>query len=222
MSVLKMHSRDKNMWFYVPLLVLLFSFTINLLVSLLPNIGTTIYTGGIISIFIYMFVMGTITLPQTFPFALGLSITRRDFFLGTTAMSTIVSATMAFLLCISSQLERVTDHWGGSLHFFDMPYLNDGTIFEQFCIYFIMIMNMYFIGLLISSMHRRFGGMGLLILAVLMLLLFSLSGYILYIWWDTITSWLTHHSAFNIALWMIPITFCYAILSYWLLRRSTV
>ncbi|OAB39525.1 hypothetical protein [Paenibacillus glacialis] len=224
MSVLKMHARDKVTWFYIPLSILLFNFVINLIVSFIPSNSTQIYTGGVIPIYIYIFVMGTITLSQTFPFALGLSITRKNYFLGTTTMITLVSAIMACLLCIASLIERLTNHWGGFLHFFNIPYLNDGTLVEQLCIYFIIMMFMYFVGLSISSVHRRYGGLGMLILVVLVALLFGTGGFSFYQyqWVDTLIRWLNHVSAFDIALWMIPLTICCAILSYLLLRKSTI
>jgi hypothetical protein len=61
-GVMKMHSRDKWAWFIVPWLVMLSSFIVNLIISAFIN--DPVYTGGIASIYIYMFVAGIIILAQ--------------------------------------------------------------------------------------------------------------------------------------------------------------
>jgi len=224
MSVLRMHARDKVMWVYVPIFILCINFAVNLLISFLPIDSTPIYTGGIVQLYVYMFVMGIITLPQSFPLALGLSVSRRNYFLGTTGIIILVSTALAFLLCITAQIEQQTDYWGGNLHFFTIPYLNDGTVFEQFCIYFILMINLYFVGLVISSVHRRYGNIGLFVLFTCFALVLGIGGFAFYYyqWWITLIDWLNHVSAFTISLWLIPFALCIAILSYLLLRKSTV
>ncbi|GEL20449.1 hypothetical protein [Pseudonocardia asaccharolytica] len=65
----------------VPVLVLALAFLANL--AIFGAIGETppnTYIGALISIYIAMMVTHLQTMTQTFPFALGLSVTRRDFF----------------------------------------------------------------------------------------------------------------------------------------------
>ncbi|MEC0093523.1 hypothetical protein [Paenibacillus macquariensis] len=224
MSVLRMHAKNKMMWVYVPIFILCINFAVNLLISLLLIDPPPMYTGGIIQLYVYMFVMGIIIIPQSFPLALGLSVSRKNYFLGTTSIIILVSTAFAFLWCITAQIEQQSDYWGGNLHFFTIPYLNDGTVFEQFCIYFILMMNFYYVGLVISSVHRRYGNIGLLVLFICCTLLLGIGGFAFYYyqWWITLIRWLNDISAFHISLWMIPFGLCCAMLSYLLLRKSTV
>ena len=79
-----------------------------------------------------MFVGGIMSLTDTFPFALGFGVRRTDYVLGTTVMAVEVSAVTAVLWLLCSLLEIVTGGWGIELHYFHLPYFNDGSLIEQF------------------------------------------------------------------------------------------
>ena len=126
-SVMVMHSRDRLTWFFLPWIVVGSSFTVNVFIALLLGSKTAIYTGGLSSIYIYMLSVGAITVGGTFPFALGFSTRRRDYFLGTIAQAIAVSAAWAILLWLLSFIEdKLIRNWGVDLHFFHLPYLSNG------------------------------------------------------------------------------------------------
>ena len=52
----------------------------------------TQYSGGAFYIFVYMLVLGITVIAMTFPFALGYSVTRRDFYLGTSLTFVLLAA----------------------------------------------------------------------------------------------------------------------------------
>ncbi|WP_042375059.1 hypothetical protein, partial [Neobacillus jeddahensis] len=133
-SVLKMHTRDKWIWLYIPFIILFSSFFVNYIVSFILT-DTEVYTGGASSIFIYLFVLGILVMAQTFPYALGMSVRRIDYFMGTSLMGLTSSFVMGIVLYILAQIEVYTAGWGSKLHFFHLPYLNDGTFLEQIIIY---------------------------------------------------------------------------------------
>src|SRR5690606_29405799 len=120
-GVLKMHCRDKWSWLYIPWIVCLGSFLVNRMVGYTISSQNEIYTGGISSIFIYLFVIGIIMPPQTFAFALGMGVRRKDYFLGTAMLAVLFSAASSVLLLILSQIEQGTNQWGVGLHFFYLP-----------------------------------------------------------------------------------------------------
>ena len=124
------------------------------------------YTGGVTSIFIYLFVRGLLVVAKTFPFAIGMSIRRIDYFIGTAAMGVIVSIVFGSLIFLYRLLENQTNGWGTTLHFFHFPYVNDGTALEQFSMYMIIFAHLFFLGFLIMSFAQRFGGKGMIISAV--------------------------------------------------------
>jgi hypothetical protein len=223
-SVLTLHSRDKWSWIYVPALILFSSFAVNLIVGYSITSQEAFYTGGITSIFIYLFVAGIIVVTKTFPFAVGMSIRRFDYFIGTIAMGTIVSIAYTLLIFLMAQLENQLNGWGNSVHFFHFPYVNDGTFVEQLSLYMIFFLHLFFLGLLIGSYAKRFGGKGMLIASLAFVLISSVAVYLVssYENWSSVFSWFAGQTAVQIAYWLIPFVLIYLVVSFLLLRRASV
>lgn len=221
-SVIKMHSKDKWSWFIIPWLVMLSSFFINLIISLFLN--EPIYSGGIASIYIYMFVAGIITLAQTFQFALGLGVSRKDYYMGTSAMVVLTSIFSALMLFLLGRMEVWTEAWGTGLHFFHVPYLSDGPLINQFMVSLVILLFMHFFGILISAAYRRIGRNGLFIVSGILLIVSTVLGFLAtYLnWYPAIFKWMIQQSAVDYTLWMLPFIAVFALMSYLLLRRSTV
>ncbi|MFF2481141.1 hypothetical protein [Paenibacillus sp. NPDC058071] len=222
-SVLKMHYRDKTSWFIVPGMVLGSSFAVNLLVGALGAIE--IYTGGLMSIYIYMFVMGILVVPQTFPFAISFSVRRQDYYSGTALYAVTSGIVITLLLLLMSFLESdVTNNWGVDLHFFNLPYLSDGSIFQQFVIYLLVLLTTFFGGFTIGSFYRKFRNTGMLLLAIASVFAVTVLSYFMTKndWWMDVYEWLIDHTAFQLALWLIPIILVCNLISFLFLRRSTV
>lgn len=222
-GMLKMHYRDKWTWLFTPWIILLSSFLVNVILA--TTMEDSMYSGGVVSIFIYMLVAGIIVLAQTFPFTLGLSTRRTDYFIGTSFMAIIISAIFSLLLFLLAFTEgELTGGWGIGLHYFHLPYINDGTALEQFLIYFAIMLHMFYLGFIISSIFRRFGRNGLFLAAGIAFVLGSIGSYFMtyFAWWGDLFHWITGHTAFELALWSIPLTVVYAALSFGLLRKSTV
>ena len=225
-TVVKMHTRDTLIWSGI-LWGLSLQFLATLIVVLMIRFfggTTTFYPGGLIAICAIMFVVGIVTLNDTFPVALGWSCRRTDYFLGTTVMAVAVSAVAAVLLLLCSRLEIVTGGWGVELHYFHLPYLNDGSLIEQLCIYFVVLVNPYFLGFVIGSIYRRFGRAGTLIFLLIVFLLMSLFSFVwTYLrWWGALFHWFSQFTAFELALGLLPVTAFYLLVSYLLLRRAVV
>ncbi|MBS4219692.1 hypothetical protein KHA96_15365 [Bacillus sp. FJAT-49711] len=224
-SVLKMHRRDKWGWFLIPNIIVFSVFIVNLIVSFFITPEEAYYTGGGFSyLFVYMLIAGILVMAQTFPYAISMSVRRTDFFIGTAVMGSIMSFFYAILLLICSVVEKWTIGWGGKFHFFHFPYLNDGTLLEQFVIYFILLLNVFFLGLMISSFTRRFGKKGLFIAAIALLLIASVAALLVtyYEHWMDMIHWIIDHTAVQLSYWLIIPTLIYFVFSYLFLRRATV
>lgn len=171
-----------------------------------------------------MFIAGCLTARETFPFALGFCVRRMDSFLGTIVMILLVSAGAAFLLLALSWIESsLTGGWGVQLHFFYLPFVNDGNAGEQLWIYFMVMLCLYVLGFSVASLNQRLGMNGTLIFFFSLSLLSTVAGFLItrLNWWGAIFSWLSHSSAFSLALWLLPVTICCLLASYLLLRRAT-
>lgn len=223
-TIIAMHSKDKMSWFFLPWIVVGSSFFINVFIAILVGGKSPIYTGGLSSIFIYMLVAGALSVAAGFPFVLGFSGRRSDYFLGTVGLAVVVSAAWAILLWVLSLIEGyLVPNWGVDLHFFHLPYLSNGAPVAQLWVFFVVMLLMYFLGFLPGSIYQRFGRPG-------MYTLFGISGVALTLlsfastywnWWPAIFNWFAHQTALDLAWWIVPIIGVCALASYALLRKAT-
>lgn len=226
-GVVKLQLRDKTM-LYMPWMIVSISFVVNVLIAVFlaaDNQTEGIHTGGLASLYVYMLVAGLVLPPQTFPFALGLGVRRKDYFWGTTAVMAAISALFSLLLLLLSFIEEdLTGGWGVNLHFFKLPYLNDGPVFAQLWIFFSCQLHMFYLGFAIAAVYRRLGKKGLWTLALVSFVVFTIASYVCtyFGWWGDIFGWLAAHTAFELSLYAFVGAVIYAGISYALLRRATV
>lgn len=142
-------------------LIMLPSFLLHLAIAVIVGYEQAFYVGGTAALYLTTFIMGVTSLIQTFPFALGLSASRRDYFLGTVGTYALVSAVSAVVLIILTVIEKQLDGWGEHLYFFNLPWLNDGTVLQQLFATFVVLELFYFSGFTIGAIYQRFGLRGL-------------------------------------------------------------
>ncbi|WP_312473129.1 hypothetical protein [Neobacillus sp.] len=223
-TVMKIHAKDKLMWFIVPwCFALIPAFLINLLGGLILRPENGFYTGGLSSIFFLMMLVGISTLTKSFPFALGLSIRRTDFFLGTVMMVAIVCLGNSVVLSALSFVEGDWG-WGVGLHFFNLPYLSDGSLAERWWTLFATAFHITFLGFFNTAIFRRFGRTGLFVLFPVILIAGSVIGFLCtyFGWWTDIVNWLSGHSAAQLASWLFVVAVIYVLLSFLMIRKATV
>ncbi|OPA79438.1 hypothetical protein BVG16_10220 [Paenibacillus selenitireducens] len=223
-GVLKMHFQDKFGYLYLPWIILLSSFTVNIIVGILVNEEKGFYTGGLMSIYVYMFVMGIVVVAQSFPFALGFSVRRSDYYLGTVGLIVVLSGIFSALLTLFSWVEVLTNGWGVKLGFFHLPYLSSGSYVQQFLVYFLAMLFICLNGFVTGSYSKRFGKTGTFTLFIVLFLLGSLFSLAMsyYDGWADLFQWFVGKTALDLAVRSMPVSIIFAALSYLFLRRVTV
>lgn len=222
-QVVKMHLRNKFTWFLVPWAILAANFLINAVIASSLNDGEVVNTGALASIFVYTLITGTLTLKETFPFAIGLSIRRKDYFLGTALTVLIVNAISGTVMTILAAIEHATNGWNVNLHLFEIKFLGDLPFIGILGINIILLINLYFIGFTISSLHRRFGAMSMYIFFTAGLLLGTILSYTMthFGLWVELAHWIANNYM-DLFWWMIPMVGVYMIISYGLIRKAAV
>lgn len=221
-----MYFRDKFTWLMLPWIIMGISFAVNFVLAS-SVMEENLVTGGLFSVFILYLVLG-ITVPiQMFPFALGLGVRRVDYFVGTLLVVIAAGALLSALLILLSVLEGdVIPDWGVGLQFFHLPVVSDVPIPLQFVSYMIFLLFMFYAGFAITCIYRRFGktGMYVFFIASIVILAFTQILISYYDRWDEIGRWVTTniHSISDATLWLLPVAALLALVSYGLLRRSTV
>ncbi|GIO13282.1 hypothetical protein J19TS2_28370 [Cohnella xylanilytica] len=223
-GVIRMQLRDKWLWIYMPWLILALSFAINFAIRFFARGEVESYTGALSSLYGFIFVNGIMTITQWFPFSIGLSVRRIDFFKGTSSLAVFLCALYSVILYVLALAEESTSGWGVQMHFFSIPWFSDGTEIERIWVLFSLMLHLYFLGLTFSSWYRRFGRNALFFLLVFLALALSIIAYLFtyYEFWDEAWNRIRSISAAELLGWLTIPTFLYAFFSYLLIRRATV
>lgn len=213
-GVLRIHFKDITMWLFLPLAI----FLGNVVISSTFNIfrDEIKMKNSIAMIYVFMFVMGVIIIGRTFYFAIGLSVRRRDYMLGTMMTVGIVTTILSVFFALISVIETYFSFDLGIMLNLS-PSLNNMNFFGKFYINFSIFIHLFFLGMLINCLIRQFGKnliwiVGLLILGFANLdPLENLAIAFVKILWE-----LPPLALFS---WSLPVSVLYACFSYMILRR---
>ncbi|NLU79030.1 hypothetical protein HCA58_11715 [Micromonospora sp. HNM0581] len=206
--------------------ILMLSFLIN--VALFSTIGDSEdfepRTGGLVSIYIVMFIASINAITQDFPFALGLGVSRRSFYLGNVLNYAGQAISYAAVLYLLAVIEEATDGWGVNLLFFGLPFLvvdNPVLRFLSFALPFLLL---GFVGIAIALVFKRWGVNGMLTLSTTALA--GLGGLVVLAnwrgWWSVIGGWLADQPGWALLVgWPALLTLPLAGISYLIIRRAT-
>lgn len=224
-GVARMYLKDRLGWFYTPWMILGISFAVNLAIAAIADVPIT--TGGLASIYIYLLVVGIVSVSQTFPFAIGFSVRRRDYMLGTLSAIGGLGAAFSLLLVLLAKIEADwIAGWGVDLTFFDLAYLTDGGALGQWWAHFGFIMHLFMVGFLFGSIHRKLGRNGIFAVFTVLSVVLTIAGFLInyYERWDDIGRWIENHpsTAVELSTYLLPLTVLYALIAYGLLRKATV
>lgn len=181
------------------------------------------YAGGNAWILVYMVVVAAQSMNQTFRFALGFSSTRRDYYLGTAALFTGLSAMYAAGITMLAGVESLTDGWGVDGAFFAPAFLVQLPLAHVFYVYFTLLLFMFFLGATVGSVFVRWGGNGVLVFCVALAAVLVAA-----VWlvtradaWESVASFFTSNSVPAIFSWLLPLSAAALFVGFVLMRRAT-
>lgn len=185
--------------------------------------GSNYGAGATWYIYFYMLVVAIQALNLTFPFALGYSVTRRDYYLGTCLAFVIQSAMFTVGIVLLSYIEQWTNGWGWRIHLFHISYFGNGTLWERLLMVFALFLFAFFLGTLFGTFYVRWkvsgaillgGAIALLIFAAVALISFSHS-------WLHVWNWFATTGTAGVLAWSLIPTVVAAAVGYLVLRRAT-
>ncbi|WP_063036801.1 hypothetical protein [Nocardia grenadensis] len=174
-----------------PLGILLAAFAIPWVIFALVDATEANTTGSIYSILgvTMAFYMGAMT--QTFPFALGLGVTRRDFFNATALVGVVQVTGTALLLWVLAIVEDHTDGWGVRMRMFGLPGSFTDNRLIQLGTYVAFLSLVACVSLLLGAIYQRWRVTGLFTTGAAFLVVGGLAA-ILVTWqrgWPAVGSW---------------------------------
>ncbi len=147
----------------VPWLVVAISFAINLAIWHLTPAGEQAgggITGGVLALYVTVLVVYVQAVTQLLPFAMGVSLSRRTFYLGTALVAVVQSLFYGLAIAVLVAIENATGGWGGGLNYwapgpfevddFALQVLTSGAPMLAFA----------FIGVGMGVVHKRYGQAG--------------------------------------------------------------
>ena len=117
-------------------------------------------TGYLLSFFISFAVQGWRTIGRSLPFGLTLGASRRSFYSGTALFGMALALVYGLVLSALQAIERATDGWGLSMHFFRVPYLLDGPWYATWLTSAVGLFALFVYGMWYGILNHRWGSLG--------------------------------------------------------------
>ncbi|KKK04713.1 hypothetical protein [Micromonospora sp. HK10] len=161
-------------------------------------------TGGLASLYIVCAIVAAASITQVFPFALGMGVTRRTFYLATTLVNVVQAVAYGVLLYLLNLLEGGTNGFGIQLRFFRVPYVDVSNGLLQIAVYAVPFLFLNFLAIFVAVWYVRFGTNGLfatgavaILVSGLLIALITWQG-----WFGDIWQWLSsQHQASLLVGW---------------------
>lgn len=174
-----------------PLAILVAAFVIPWVIFALIDPTESNTTGSVYSILgvTMAFYMGAMT--QTFPFALGLGVTRRDFFNATVLVGAAQVGATSLLLWVLAVIEDHTDGWGVRMEMFGLPADFTGNRLTQLATYVAFLGLVAGVSLFLGAVYQRWRVTGLYTAGASFLLAGGLAAILVtwQRWWPAVGSW---------------------------------
>jgi hypothetical protein len=183
------------------------------------------FAGAVLAIYLTAGVTHLPNVLQGFPFALGLSITRRAFFTG--AVLIVVAEALAYgvLMLLFSLVEQATGGWGLQMQFFALPWIRDYGLAAQWLIYAAPFVMFSLVFAFVGAVFKRWGQPGIWVFTLATTALFG--GLAVLItwqqqWWWPVLQWLvTQPSTVTLGAYPLLLAVLAGAAGWLVLRRST-
>ncbi|MGW9168165.1 hypothetical protein [Agromyces sp. NPDC055658] len=181
------------------------------------------YSWAVLSPQWYLVAVGVQAVAYTFPFALGFGATRRDYWLGTSAMFVFVSFEMAAGIATLVQIEQATDGWWIGASMFDALWYGQDGWFVDFYTTFALQLLVLFIGASVTTVYMRWRMRGMLtllfagvalVLGVVAILTFTQS-------WMTVLDWIASIGLVGGFSLLLATAAAWAVAGFLVIRRAT-
>jgi hypothetical protein len=223
LNVVRMQLINRQTFVWVPLLILGGSLALSLLVfSMIPSDGVK-YGGAAQSTYWYFLALGVLAMSATFPFSQAMSVTRREFYVGTIATAALASGILAAIFIVGGFIEQVTNGWGLNGYYFYVEAMWANGWLGAWFTWFVIGMLFFVIGFWAATIYKRWGtfaltavlvGIGALFVGVLWVI-GNLNA------WEQVFAWLGEQGVLGLSAWAVLLTAILAGVSFLTLRRAT-
>ncbi|MGF6824630.1 hypothetical protein M2317_003563 [Microbacterium sp. ZKA21] len=222
LNVIRLQLINKGTFIWYPLVILAGAVIISVLIYAMIPIDEPKYGGGGQAPLWYFFAIGMSAMTLTFPFSQAMSITRREFFLGTMLTAILASALMGVLFLIGGGIEILTNGYGVNGYVFYLPWLWEAGPLGAFVVYFTLALFFFVIGFTGATVFKSWGQM-VLIIAIFALTL-ALLGLVFLVTrlelWGDVWEGILALGAVGLALWGLVAVAVLSVISFIAFRRT--
>ena len=222
LNVVRLQLINKQTFIWVPLIVLASAVLVSVLIyAMIPGNAPKYGGGGQAPLWVF-FAVGLSAMTLTFPFSQAMSITRREFFVGTMITAILGSVFMGVLFLIGGAIEMLTDGYGINGYVFHLPWLWEAGPLGAFIVYFTLALFFFVVGFTGATIYKSWGpvvvtvvGIGLAL--VLIGLVFLVTRLEI---WDQVWQSVGDLGALGLALWGLVVVAVLSLVSFLAFRRA--
>ena len=225
LSVVRMQLINSSTYIWIPLIILGGAFVIAFAVyAILQNAGIdgVKIGGGAQAPLWYFLAVGVQALTLTFPFSQAMSVTRREFYLGTLTTAALTSLMLAAIAVIGGFIEQATNGWGVNGYFFAVPWIWEAGAGAAFLLNVVAAMFFFVIGFWAATIYKRFGALALtlVLVGIGVLLVAGLWLVARMDAWAPVFGWFATVGVVGLSLWAALVTVVLAGIAFLTLRRA--
>ncbi|RXZ47368.1 hypothetical protein ESP57_12370 [Agromyces fucosus] len=231
--ILRLHAVNPWIFFGIPWIILGAAWAISIIITLIIRAGSggdvttedlenMRYSWAVLSPQWYLVVVGVQAIGLTFSFALGFGATRRDFWVGTSAMFVLVSVMYAVAIATLVQLEIATGGWWLGTHMFDALWYGQSWIVDFYTSFALQLL-VLFIGASVTTVYMRWRipGMLILLFSVIALLLVAIAAVTLSGSWPAVFAWFGSIGIVGVFTVILALAAVSAVVGFFVIRWAT-
>ena len=225
LNVVRLQLVNRMTYIWIPLIILVGAWALSLAIyAMLSGNGVPgpFSGGGSQAPLWYFLAVGVQALTLSFPFSQAMSITRREFFLGTLLTAALTAAILSTVFLLGGLVETATGGYGMNGYFFRVEWMWAPGWWAAWLTYFAIAMIMFVIGFWAATIYKRWGtiaitlvlvGLGALLVGA-MWLVGRLDA------WGQVFTWFATQGTLGLTLWGILLIAVLARTSFLTLRRA--
>lgn len=225
LSVVRLQLVNRMTYIWIPLLILVGAWVLSLAIyAMLSSSGVPgpFSGGGSQAPLWYFMVVGIQALTLSFPFSQAMSVTRREFYLGTLLTAGLTAAILASVFVVGGLIELATNGYGMNGYFFHVEWMWAPGWWAAWLTYFAIAMLLFVVGFWAATIYKRWGslavtlvlvGLGALLVGA-MWLVGRLDA------WGQVFGWLAAQGSLGLTLWGALLIAVLAGSSFLTLRRT--
>lgn len=227
LNVVRMQLVNTQTFIWLPLIVLAGSFVITLViwVMLIDSFGgdINVYSGGSQAPLWVLLVAGAQAMTLTFPFSQAMSITRREFYLGTLLTAALASAGLGAIFTVGALVEQATNGWFVEGYYFYFPWMWDVGAVGTFVFFFAASMLFFVVGFWFATIYKRWGSamLATAIVVASLAILLALWWLLRSDAWGAVWEWYASLGTLGVSLCGLVLTAVLAASAFLTLRRAT-